>query len=135
MLVEKFEDLSPPLAACLEDCEPLPLQEEALPIITRGTESVIISPLGTGKHTLAAVTVVNTLIQSKKGSQVLVLVPEKNQAIHFEEVNDNTPPFPQLEMKCIKLRFYQIFTFMYVISMIGVCLCMLMYVLMPIYVW
>jgi len=85
-ICHKFEDLSPPLAACLEDCEPLPLQEEALPIITRGTESVIISPLGTGKHTLAAVTVVNTLIQSKKGSQVLVLVPEKNQAIHFEEI-------------------------------------------------
>lgn len=47
---------------------------------------MIISPLGTGKHTLAAITVVNTLIQSKKGSQVLVLVPEKNQAIHFEEI-------------------------------------------------
>merc|ERR1719476_837513 len=85
-ICHKFEDLSPPLAACLEDCEPLELQTEALPIITRGEESVIISPLGTGKHTLAAITVVNTLIQSTKGSQVLVLVPEKNQAIHFEEI-------------------------------------------------
>jgi len=85
-ICHKFQDLSPPLAVCLEDCEPLPLQAEALPIITRGTESVIISPLGTGKHTLAAITVVNTLIQSKKGSQVLVLVPEKNQAVHFEEI-------------------------------------------------
>eukprot|EP00493_Phyllostaurus_siculus_P026319 UN26664 len=43
-ICHKFEDLSPPLAACLEDCEPLELQTEALPIITRGEESVIISP-------------------------------------------------------------------------------------------
>jgi len=85
-ICHKFEDLSPPLAACLEDCEPLELQTEALPIITRGEESVIISPLGTGKHTLAAITVVNTLLSQPKGSQVLILVPEKNQAIHFEEI-------------------------------------------------
>merc|ERR1719499_2371748 len=98
-ICHKFEELSPPLAACLEECETLPLQAEALPLISAGTQSVIISPLGTGKHTLAAITVVNTLIQSKKGQQVLVLVPEKNQAIHFEEIlSDIYVHVPESEM-------------------------------------
>jgi len=96
-----FTQLPLPLAACLEDCEPLPLQSESLPIITRGSESVIVSPLGTGKHTLAAITVVNTLLQSSmRNAQILVLVPERNQAIHFEEIlSDIYVHVPEADMR------------------------------------
>lgn len=86
--VSTFAELVDPLAACLKDhCEPLPLQKEALPAITCGGEAIIVSPHGTGKHTLAAISVIHTLLSSREaGSHVWVLVSEDCHGRHFEEI-------------------------------------------------
>jgi len=82
-----FSQLASPLAASLKTVEPLPLQSEVLPLITSGVEMVVVvSPLGTGKSTLAAITIIHTLLTTPDRNQVLVLVPDKNQSIHFEEI-------------------------------------------------
>jgi len=86
---KNFTQLAPPLAASLKTVEPLPLQTEILPLITSGVEAVVVvSPLGTGKATLAAITTIHTILTSPtpERNQVLILVPDKNQAIHFEEI-------------------------------------------------
>lgn len=98
---ENFEQLVPCLATSLEGVEPLPLQNEVLPLISSGTlQLMVVSPLGSGKSTLAAITAVNTLLTSPQRSLVVVIVPEKNQAVHFEEILSDiyiTVPMEELD--------------------------------------
>jgi len=108
---ESFQDLVEPLAESLRAVEPNPLQLECLPLITRGEEVVVVSPLGTGKHTLAAISVVNTILSLGPGSQIIVVVPDRNQVIHFEEVladvyvrpqNSRSNKYPIHTKRCVQ---------------------------------
>jgi len=99
--VNNFHELVNPLAACLKDhCEPNALQKDALPEISSGSETIVVSPHGTGKHTLAAITAIHTLLSSSaRGSHVWVMVPENGQARHFEEIlRDVYTEVPENEM-------------------------------------
>lgn len=86
--VHDFHMLVDPLAACLKDsCDPLPLQKDGLPSITAGKESLVFAPHGTGKHTLAAISIIHTLLVSEElGCHVWVLVTDTGHARHFEEI-------------------------------------------------
>lgn len=86
--VHDFHMLVDPLAACLKDaCEPLPLQKDGLPSITSGKETLVLAPHGTGKHTLAAISIIHTLLVSDElGCHVWVLVTDVSHAYHFAEI-------------------------------------------------
>jgi len=99
--VNNFHELVNPLAACLKDhCEPNSLQKDALPEISSGSETIVVSPHGTGKHTLAAITAIHTLLSSsERGSHIWVMVPENGHARHFEEIlRDIYTQVPEDEM-------------------------------------
>ena len=63
-----------------------PMQEEAVSVIETTTNTIILSPTGTGKTLAFSLPLLKTLISDSKEVQALILVPSRELAIQIEQV-------------------------------------------------
>lgn len=63
-----------------------PMQEEAISVIETTTNTILLSPTGTGKTLAFALPLVKTLDPEVQGVQALILVPSRELAIQIEQV-------------------------------------------------
>lgn len=63
-----------------------PMQEEAHSAITSNSETILLSPTGTGKTLAFLLPVIKTLDPNQKEIQVLIVVPSRELAIQIEQV-------------------------------------------------
>lgn len=63
-----------------------PMQQEAISSIENNTNSIILSPTGTGKTVAFLLPLLKTLDPSSKAVQALILVPTRELAIQIEQV-------------------------------------------------
>lgn len=63
-----------------------PMQEEAIPAIERTTNTMLLSPTGTGKTLAFALPLLNLLDPESEEIQALILVPSRELAIQIEQV-------------------------------------------------
>ena len=63
-----------------------PMQEEAVSVIETTTNSIILSPTGTGKTLAFSLPLLKTLNLESKDIQALILVPSRELAIQIEQV-------------------------------------------------
>lgn len=66
-----------------------PMQEEAITVIEKTTNTILLSPTGTGKTLAFLLPIINTLDAHNKNIQVLILVPSRELAIQIEQVVRN----------------------------------------------
>ena len=62
------------------------MQEEAISVIETTTNTIILSPTGTGKTLAFSLPLLKTLISDSKEVQALILVPSRELAIQIEQV-------------------------------------------------
>ena len=62
------------------------MQEEAISVIETTTNTIILSPTGTGKTLAFSLPLLKTLISESKEVQALILVPSRELAIQIEQV-------------------------------------------------
>ena len=62
------------------------MQEEAVSVIETTTNTIILSPTGTGKTLAFSLPLLKTLISDSKEVQALILVPSRELAIQIEQV-------------------------------------------------
>src|SRR5712692_2775920 len=79
-MTEAFTLLSPPLKSLLEETgisAPTPPQAEAIPIIARGENVLIIAPTGSGKTEAALLPLIDQMVQNKdrQGISLLYITP------------------------------------------------------------
>ncbi|WP_108869084.1 DEAD/DEAH box helicase [Aquimarina aquimarini] len=63
-----------------------PMQEEAVSVIERSTNTIILSPTGTGKTLAFLLPLLKVLNSESKDIQALILVPSRELAIQIEQV-------------------------------------------------
>lgn len=63
-----------------------PMQKEAIPMIEKVKNTILLSPTGTGKTLAFLLPVINNLDYKCKGVQALILVPSRELAIQIEQV-------------------------------------------------
>jgi len=63
-----------------------PMQEEAIAVIENTTNTILLSPTGTGKTLAFLLPVIKTLDPKSEEVQVLILVPSRELAIQIEQV-------------------------------------------------
>jgi superfamily II DNA/RNA helicase len=66
-----------------------PMQEEAISVIESNTNTILLSPTGTGKTLAFLLPVIQTLDPHSNEVQVLILVPSRELAIQIEQVVRN----------------------------------------------
>ena len=66
-----------------------PMQEEAISIIESNTNTILLSPTGTGKTLAFLLPIIQTLDPDSEEVQVLILVPSRELAIQIEQVVRN----------------------------------------------
>ncbi len=66
-----------------------PMQEEALAVIEKETNTILLSPTGTGKTLAFLLPLLKTLDANNPGIQALILVPSRELAIQIEQVARN----------------------------------------------
>jgi|TARA_B110000908_G_scaffold35414_1_gene42466 superfamily II DNA/RNA helicase len=66
-----------------------PMQEEAISVIESNTNTILLSPTGTGKTLAFLLPVIQTLDPNSSEVQVLILVPSRELAIQIEQVVRN----------------------------------------------
>ncbi len=66
-----------------------PMQEEAISVIEKASNSIILSPTGTGKTLAFLLPIIKALDPNSTEIQVLVLVPTRELAIQIEQVARN----------------------------------------------
>ena len=66
-----------------------PMQEEAIAVIESNTNTILLSPTGTGKTLAFLLPVIQTLDPNSSEVQVLILVPSRELAIQIEQVVRN----------------------------------------------
>ena len=63
-----------------------PMQEEAIPVIETTTNTIILSPTGTGKTLAFSLPLLKVLDPNSTEVQALILVPSRELAIQIEQV-------------------------------------------------
>lgn len=63
-----------------------PMQEEAIAVIKKTTNTILLSPTGTGKTLAFLLPIIKTLDPNCKDIQILILVPSRELAIQIEQV-------------------------------------------------
>ena len=63
-----------------------PMQEEAIEVITSTTNTVLLSPTGTGKTLAFLLPLLDILDANNDELQVLIIVPSRELAIQIEQV-------------------------------------------------
>ena len=63
-----------------------PMQEEAIPVIETTTNTVLLSPTGTGKTLAFLLPIIKALDPNNKEVQALIVVPSRELAIQIEQV-------------------------------------------------
>ena len=63
-----------------------PMQEEAIAVIEKTTNTILLSPTGTGKTLAFLLPIIKTLDPNCKDIQILILVPSRELAIQIEQV-------------------------------------------------
>src|SRR3989475_2461309 len=74
--LEAFTLLSPPVKSLLEQSgisAPTPPQAEAIPLIARGENVLVIAPTGSGKTEAALLPLIDRLIQDKSRQEISLL--------------------------------------------------------------
>lgn len=66
-----------------------PMQEEAIPVIEKETNIILLSPTGTGKTLAFLLPIISMLDPESPEVQVLILVPSRELAIQIEQVVRN----------------------------------------------
>ena len=66
-----------------------PMQEEAISLIESNTNTILLSPTGTGKTLAFLLPIIQTLDPDSEEVQVLILVPSRELAIQIEQVVRN----------------------------------------------
>lgn len=66
-----------------------PMQEEAIPVIEKTTNTILLSPTGTGKTIAFLLPIIKALDPDSAEVQVLILVPSRELAIQIEQVIRN----------------------------------------------
>jgi superfamily II DNA/RNA helicase len=67
----------------------IPMQDEAISVIESNTNTILLSPTGTGKTLAFLLPVIQTLDPNSSEVQVLILVPSRELAIQIEQVVRN----------------------------------------------
>ena len=63
-----------------------PMQEEAIPVINNTTNTILLSPTGTGKTLAFLLPIIKVLNPESDDVQALILVPSRELAIQIEQV-------------------------------------------------
>ena len=63
-----------------------PMQEEAIPVINNTTNTILLSPTGTGKTLAFLLPIIKVLNPDSDDVQALILVPSRELAIQIEQV-------------------------------------------------
>jgi len=63
-----------------------PMQEEAVPLIEHATNTILLSPTGTGKTLAFVLPLLKVLNPSSRDVQALIIVPSRELAIQIEQV-------------------------------------------------
>ena len=63
-----------------------PMQEEAISVIDRTTNTILLSPTGTGKTLAFLLPLIKLLDPESKEVQALIIVPSRELAIQIEQV-------------------------------------------------
>ena len=66
-----------------------PMQEEAIPVINNTTNTILLSPTGTGKTLAFLLPIIKVLNPDSDDVQALILVPSRELAIQIEQVVRN----------------------------------------------
>ena len=66
-----------------------PMQEEAISVIASNTNTILLSPTGTGKTLAFLLPVIEALDPNSSEVQALILVPSRELAIQIEQVVRN----------------------------------------------
>jgi len=66
-----------------------PMQEEAVPVIEKTANTMLLSPTGSGKTLAFLLPIIKLLDPNNPDVQVLILVPSRELAIQIEQVARN----------------------------------------------
>lgn len=81
--------------------EPLPVQEEVIPLILEGKNVIVKSKTGSGKTASFAIPVIENIIWDERDPQCLVLTPTRELALQIKEEFDNIGAYKRLKSAAI----------------------------------
>ena len=85
-----------------------PMQEEAIASIKTYTNTILLSPTGTGKTLAFSLPLLDSLDPESKEIQALILVPSRELAIQIEQVI-----MPPLQTHLKEYWFYQVWRWLH----------------------
>lgn len=81
--------------------QPMPVQEEVIPLILQGNDVIVKSKTGSGKTASFAIPVIEQIIWDERDPQCLVLTPTRELALQIKEEFDNIGAYKRLKTTAV----------------------------------
>lgn len=81
--------------------QPMPVQEEVIPLILQGNDVIVKSKTGSGKTASFAIPVIEQIIWDERDPQCLVLTPTRELALQIKEEFDNIGAYKRLKTAAV----------------------------------
>lgn len=81
--------------------QPMPVQEEVIPLILQGNDVIVKSKTGSGKTASFAIPVIEQVIWDERDPQCLVLTPTRELALQIKEEFDNIGAYKRLKTTAV----------------------------------